>query len=177
MGVYRQPPCHVCGAKMTAKNHTVWVWREPIGYVHGPCALDTAPGTDTSNEHTPCSDCGEYLAVGDWPFCPHGAIRPSHHSVHVRDRAVVWEHPGTGEVRYPGKNDAPMPARYQKEGFVRKEFPNLRSLEKFERSHGVLNDKAHYNPGNSSDQEEPSRKRMTDRQKQDLWSQCVQETR
>jgi len=161
---------------MTPKNHTLWNWREPIGYIHAPCSPNTTPDPDTP-QHTPCPDCGEYLSVGDWPWCPHGSTRPSHHSVHANERSVVWEHPGTGEIRYPGRNDAPMPARYQKEGFVRKEFTSLRSLERFECSHNVLNDKAHYNPGNSSDQEEPSRKRMTDRQKQDLWSQCVQETR
>lgn len=161
---------------MTPKNHTLWNWREPIGYVHSPCSPETTPGTDTS-KRTPCPDCNLFLEVGDWPWCPHGSTRPSHHSVHARERSVVWEHPGTGEIRYPGRNDAPMPSRYQKEGFVRKEFTNLRSLESFERSHNVLNDKAHYNPGNSLDQEEPSRKRMTDRQKQDLWAECRQETR
>lgn len=31
-------------------------------------------------ERTRCSECGEFVRVGDWPFCPHGrghsAIRP-----------------------------------------------------------------------------------------------------
>lgn len=90
---------------------------------------------------------------------------------------MVYEHPGTGEVRYPGRNDVAMPDRYSREGFVRREFESLRSLESFERSHGVLNDKAHYNPGNSADQESPSRKRMTDCQKRDLWDECVQAVR
>jgi len=173
---YRQPPCHVCGAKMTAKNHLLWIWRE-IGYVHTPCGEGTAPSEEAIPDRTPCKECGEYLNVGDWPWCPHESTRPSHHSVHASERSVVWEHPGTGEIRYPGRNDAPIPDRYVKEGFVRKEFESLRSLETFERSHSVRNDKAHYNPGNSYDQEERSPKRMTERQKRDLWAKCQQEVR
>lgn len=174
---WRQPPCHVCGSPMTAKNHSLWMWREGIGYVHTPCEEATTPAISTIPASTPCPDCGEYLNVGDWPWCPHEPIRPSHHSVHSHDRAVVYEHPGTGEVRYPGRNDLAMPERYAQEGYVRREFPTLRSLESFECSHGVRNDIAHYDSGNSADQEPPPQKRMTDRQKKDLFSECLQAER
>ena len=134
------------------------------------------PTTEPIEGSTPCPDCGLYLYVGDWPWCPHEAIRPSHHSVHASQRAVVFEHPVTGEVRYPGRNDIPIPQRYADEGFVRKEFPTLASLQSFERSHGVLNDKAHFNEGNSSDGENP-RKRLTDGEKREIWEESLQATR
>lgn len=164
---------------MTPKNHILWVWRGSIGWVHIPCSPETTPGIDTSHERTPCSDCGRFLNVGDWPWCPHESTRPSHHSIHANERAVVWEHPTTGEVRYPGRNDRPIPEVYAKEGFVRKEFPTLRSLEAFEHSHGVINDKAHYDDGSghSADDEPVSRPRMSDSQKREIWDRCVQEVR
>ncbi len=135
------------------------------------------PSTEHTPGHTPCPECGFYLNIGDWPWCPHEEIHPSHHTVHSSERAVVFENPATGEVRYPGRNDAPIPERYKKEGFVRKEFPTLASLERFERSHGVRNDKAHYNEGNSADQEAPPRKQLTDQEKREIWQESVQATR
>lgn len=37
-------------------------------------------------------------------------------------KAVVWLHPITGEYRIPPTDDAPMPSRYELQGFIRKEF-------------------------------------------------------
>ncbi len=130
--------------------------------------------------HTPCPepDCGLYLEVGDWPWCPHESTRKVPYQVHPNERVVVFENPATGEIRYPGRNDVPVPERYAKQGFVRKELPTLRAVEQFEREHGVRNDKMHYNEGNSLDQEQPpQRPRLSDREKREMWRQSVAETR
>lgn len=130
------------------------------------------------DNHTPCPECGLYLEIGDWPWCPHESLLKSHHTVHPDERVVVFENPATGEIRYPGRNDVPVPDRYAKQGFVRKELPTLRAVEQFERKHGVRNDKMHYNEGNSADQEKPTPpKRLSDREKLQMWKDSVAETR
>lgn len=107
-----------------------------------------------------CSHCGEI--VYDSPLtddgkrclCGRGALeilwtaeRARDAAVHGRERTVVWKHPGTGEVRYPGRNDVDMPERYRREGFERHEVPSLRALEAFERQHRVRSEKAWFDPG------------------------------
>lgn len=130
------------------------------------------------DKHTPCPDCGLYLEIGDWPWCPHGSTIKTQHTAHANERVVVFENPQTGEIRYPGRNDVPVPERYAKQGFVRKELPTLRSVEQFERAHGVRNDKMHYNEGNSADQEKPPpQKRLSEREKLKMWKDSVAETR
>lgn len=130
------------------------------------------------DNHTPCPDCGLYLEVGDWPWCPHESTRKSPHTAHASERVVVFENPQTGEIRYPGRNDVPVPDRYAKQGFVRKELPTLRAVESFERAHGVRNDLMHYNAGNSADQEQrPQAPRLSDRQKREMWRESVAETK
>lgn len=94
-----------------------------------------------------CSSCGSELTVGDWPFCPHGSAYGRVIAAHESERCVLWENPQTGEIRYPGRNDAPIPARYAQQGFVRKELPTLRDIQRFETARGVLNEKAHYDRG------------------------------
>ena len=104
-----------------------------------------------------CPECLQFLRVGDWPFCPHGRTPRGHHSIHIRERAVVYQHPATGKVVYPGRNDVPMPERYRARGFERRELDSLRSIESFEKEQGVLNEKAHYDAGtgNSADSADP----------------------
>jgi hypothetical protein len=63
------------------------------------------------------------------------------------ERAVVWLHPKTGEVRYPGRNDTPMPKYYQRAGYQRHEFVSLHDLMRFERERGVVNEAVHYDRG------------------------------
>lgn len=63
------------------------------------------------------------------------------------ERCVVWKHPITGEVRYPGRNDVPMPQRYQRAGYQRHELTSLRALQQFERERGVVNEAVHYDRG------------------------------
>jgi hypothetical protein len=73
-------------------------------------------------------------------------------AVHPRERVVVWRNPRTGNISYPGRNDAPMPERYRRLGYERVELPNLRSVERFEREsaaagHGVRSEIAWYDKG------------------------------
>lgn len=92
-----------------------------------------------------CPTCGQPLEIGAWPFCTpegHPSFRQYTTAFNDKDACVVWEHPQTGEVRYPGKNDAPMPERYAKQGFQRKEMRTLHEISKFEKSHKVWNERA-----------------------------------
>lgn len=67
------------------------------------------------------------------------------------ETCVVWEHPVTGEVRYPGRNDAKMPVVYQREGFQKKTMRSLHEIQRFEKQHGVLNERAWYDKGSGKD--------------------------
>jgi len=61
-----------------------------------------------------------------------------HTAAHPRERVVLWRHPKTGQVAYPGRNDAPMPERYRRLGYERVELTTLRSVERFERESAAL---------------------------------------
>lgn len=60
-------------------------------------------------------------------------------TIHPMDRPVVWEHPETGEIRHPGRNDVPMPEHYRVRGFERKEFTSYKEHQDFNRSQGLVN--------------------------------------
>src|SRR5579863_6488520 len=90
---------------------------------------------------TICPHCGQPRFIGDWPICddgsgkhghsaPHGRVGPraAHHS----ERTVLYRHPSTGKILYPGRNDEPMPAKFAAEGYQTWEptFDEQRSLEK-----------------------------------------------
>lgn len=55
-------------------------------------------------------------------------------------KVVVWEHdpPIPGEYRIPPSDDAPMPSRYQIQGFVRKELTYWEH-KAFCKRHGLVN--------------------------------------
>jgi len=59
----------------------------------------------------------------------------------------VWENPSTGEVRYPGRNDQPIPDRYAREGFTRRELTSLRDIQRFEKEHNVKSEVAWFDRG------------------------------
>ncbi len=63
------------------------------------------------------------------------------------DTAIVWQHPGTGEVRYPGRADRPMPERYAQQGFVPRELRTDQAYRKFEKERGVLSERAWFDRG------------------------------
>ena len=94
--------------------------------------------------HLPCSSVMEIL----W-------TAPSRaHTVHPRERAVVWYDPRTGRHATPGRNDVPMPERYARQGYERREFASLHDLDTFCKSNNLVNQRAHYdNSGRSYDDE------------------------
>jgi len=107
-----------------------------------------------------CERCGEPLFPGAWPICDDGTgkhgHRPSYGNISPRpmsasESTVVWENPATGKVSYPGRNDAPMPERYARRGYERRELRTLREVDAFSAAHGVVNEKAHFNSGNGLD--------------------------
>lgn len=93
-----------------------------------------------SNGELLCGSCRRPAGRGDFIHS-----RPA--SVCEKERSVVWQHPGTGEVRYPGRNDVPMPKLYEQQGFARREFTSLRELESFSKQKGVVNEAVHYDRG------------------------------
>lgn len=115
-----------------------------------------------------CNRCGavvEDVPLRDSPrkcaSCKKGILEIVFRSLQARnaaafdthDMTVVYEHPKTGKVMYPPRNDQPMPARYQQAGFVRKELRSLREVDRFSSEHGLINEHAHYNQGNGYDSE------------------------
>lgn len=58
--------------------------------------------------------------------------------LHVKERPVVWQHPKTGEVRYPG-HTGEMPGYYQSQGYERKEFTSYQEHKKFCDDNGMIN--------------------------------------
>lgn len=63
------------------------------------------------------------------------------------EMTVVYEHPITKKILYPGRNDAPMPDRYQRQGFVRREMRSLREVDSFSERHNLVNERANYDRG------------------------------
>ncbi len=87
--------------------------------------------------------CGEYVI--QW------SLGTSHQaSVNERERAVVWAHPVHG-IRYPGRNDAPMPEAYRKAGFERKELTSYSELQRFCKAKGIANEHAEFDRGTGHD--------------------------
>ena len=111
-------------------------------------------------QHNMCPTCGELLTVGSWPFCrsktnPGGHEAPARHDAvpHISDATVLWENPRTGDVRWPGRNDRPVPHYYAREGFVRKEYRTTHDLKRIEKQHHVVSEALNYNRGGTADKE------------------------
>lgn len=54
------------------------------------------------------------------------------------DSVVVYKD-ASGQIRYPGRNDQPTPA-----GYERVQLRSLREVDKFEREHNVVNERMHF---------------------------------
>lgn len=103
-----------------------------------------------------CKQCGsvhfDVIAASPegGPFCCHKttewlpSMRQITVPVHASERSVVWKHPQTGAVKYPARNDVPVPEYYARQGFQRVEIEHDNDMRKFEKEHGVTNEKAHY---------------------------------
>ncbi len=101
------------------------------------------------------------MAIGEWPFCPHGFVQKQPASVHARERAVVYENPLTGQVRYPGRADVPMPARYAAMGYQKREFVSAHELSRFEKEKGVANESLNCHSGNTLEVKDPTVPKMS----------------
>lgn len=93
------------------------------------------------------------LLDGAWPFCDDGSGKHGHSrphggtllsAIHPSERTVVYRNPRTGEVRYPARNDQPVPAVYAKQGFERQELATPADIRSFERTTGKLHEATHY---------------------------------
>jgi hypothetical protein len=71
-------------------------------------------------------------------------------SVCPKERAVVWYDERTGDVRYPGRNDVPMPKRYKDAGFSRREFPSFHDLKRFEKEKGLVSEVVNFDRGSGN---------------------------
>ncbi len=67
-----------------------------------------------------------------------------HASVHQSDRAVVYRHPVTGEIRRPARADQPMPAAYADQGYVREE---IMSMVQHVKETGSVHEASNFNAG------------------------------
>lgn len=79
----------------------------------------------------------------EYPSCATNYSESIRHSrlaqLPLNERPVVWQHPLTGEVRYPGRNDGEMPKYYKEQGYERKEITSYREHQKFNKEHGLIN--------------------------------------
>lgn len=74
---------------------------------------------------TTCGECGREVRIGDWPWCPHeDTLR---RDAQPFDPVLIFKD-AQGNVRFPGRNDAPTP-----EGFRRVELRTVREVRAFER--------------------------------------------
>ncbi len=62
-----------------------------------------------------------------------------------RDAVVVFRDAATGNIRYPGRNDRPTPA-----GYERLTMRSLREVEAFEKSAKVTCEAMHYDSGSGT---------------------------
>lgn len=105
-----------------------------------------------------CPDCGQPRPVGAWPICQDASGKHGHlysrggnliQAIHTSERAAIFRGP-KGEIRYPMRNDQPMPAQYAREGFVREEIDTHQKRRELESSTGRIQERAHYDPGSAT---------------------------
>lgn len=93
-----------------------------------------------------CGQCGA-RNKGDNRFCVQ-CSRDSierHAQVHASERAIVYRHPVTGEIRRPPRADTPMSDNYREQGFEREE---IMSMIRHERETGSVHEATNFAPGN-----------------------------
>lgn len=71
---------------------------------------------------TKCSDCGKWLSLGDWAFCPHESTRPERAQ---RFKPIVVFKKADGTYSFPANADAKTP-----EGYQRMEISTRRQAER-----------------------------------------------
>lgn len=87
--------------------------------------------------------CKKHKEIEDYPACatdaPDGARFSRPATMHPSERPIVWQHPVTKEVRYPGRNDGEMPSYYKSQGYQKVEIPSYQEHQKFCKEQGVVN--------------------------------------
>lgn len=66
---------------------------------------------ETFNPCEPCSDCGNMVHVGDFPFCPHP---PATRRRELHTQPVTIHIAADGAIRFPGRHDAAVPKGFEK---------------------------------------------------------------
>jgi hypothetical protein len=106
-----------------------------------------------------CPLCGRERLTGDWPLCddgsgkhghsrPHGGTRLQ--AIHPSERAVVYRNARTGEIRYPARNDSPVPPVYARQGYERCELESPQAIRQYEKETGRMHERSHYDSANDS---------------------------
>lgn len=106
-----------------------------------------------------CPDCNLLLIEGDWPFCPHGAPGPfwlGDSAVHVSERAQCDFHPGTGEIRIPGRVDRPIHPKLAAEGYRRRDLTSS-DIKHLEKNKGLIHEAGNYNRSGQAEKDTGSR--------------------
>lgn len=103
--------------------------------------LDDVPSTVIGSKCAYCMKGRMEIYYGNW------GRREKATPLDAKDATVVYEHPVTGKVVYPARNDIPMPERYRAAGFERVEMRTLNAIDRFSEKHGLVNEAAHYDRG------------------------------
>ena len=95
----------------------------------------------TAGSHIKHCTCGSDMTI-DWQ-----RRHTPYIGIHAKDRSVVWYNPKTGKHSTPGRSDVPMPDRYKKDGYERREFTSLRELDSYCKQNKLVNEAANYDSG------------------------------
>ncbi len=79
-----------------------------------------------------CEKCGHELQIGEWPYCPHFSVNGS---FAAGFEPVVVHRDATGNIRFPGNTNAPIPEGYQK--------VELRTVNEVRRFEAEVNQREH----------------------------------
>lgn len=63
---------------------------------------------------------------------------------HKSESTVVYYSPQENKIQYPMRNDVPTPARLVKRGYQRMDIRSDAEMARFEKTHGVMNERRHY---------------------------------
>lgn len=102
-----------------------------------------------------CSECGQEIPIGGWPFCPHGSIYPEY--AQAFEPLVVHVNPTTGHFSYPGSKYDPVPP-----GYVEQTLSTIDQVERFCRARS---------------DEETGKRRDQIRAEREYWDRRVHERR
>lgn len=102
-----------------------------------------------------CPDCKKIIQIGEWPFRCYGrghVLGPfwtGRTTIHSSERVTILEHPGTGEVRIPGRSDvlSKCEEKYLTLGFKRKELSTMKEIRAFEKAQGKVHESSNYDAG------------------------------